>query len=175
MSQYHEYLIELSSIKRKKQEFKYIFDEVKKEIKDSYFKWQTIEDTIFRFVMCLYLGEYYGKYEHRFGSLSLSKGRIDKTYGDFYSRYSDTKTVGFICEKGELFTKIQYDMEDIWKQRVNQSRYRGSLAEFKDMISCDPNKCFIEYSEYCSDKNITLIEYNFPALKIKNIILKIQK
>lgn len=144
-------LDELNNTKKKhnnlKAQYKTVVTEIKKCIKDSYYKQH--EDS-FRYAICLYYGEFVERYSMRKLpndlklSLSISwnndsKHQISNSYYDIYKYWGNildetSERVGFSCELKYLQEALKYEMKKLWLFNVNNNKYVDSFENFNKIL-----------------------------------------
>jgi len=172
--------------KRKKEQLQVVVKSIKEEMSDHYFKWTSKLDTFFRFALMLVVGKYQKDYyftavsNYRLTKAEGFKERnyrnyfyIERGYHPTFSGYDKWETVGFVCYKKDLFNAFEHKMEDMWRERVANSKYKGSLEEFINSHKDNPAVLIILLQ--CLDPKSFITIVNYPSLKIKDVVIYIKQ
>jgi hypothetical protein len=172
-----------------KEGYKEVVDSIKKEISEPY-AYPSNGDKI-RHAICLYFGEYVGKYALNEipKGLKSNQAKVWKTnkalnywdlrkevYADLYSSGS-SEYVGFVCEGKHLQEALDGKMKDLWWFYMKEHRsYVESLQTFKGDCSSekiDLLEIFMNYNNK-DDKDFILETIHKPSLGLKNIVIYIK-
>lgn len=171
--------------KQKKEQLQSVVKSIKEEMSDNYFKWNINLDTFFRFALMLVVGEYQKDYSfNSIGGFKLSIAETwkEKKYLNYfyimkgsYRRFGDYEqwnTVGFVCYKKDIFFALEHKIEDMWRERIANSKYKGSLEEF--ITSHKDNPAVLIILLKCLEPKSFITIVNYPSLKIKDVVIYIK-
>jgi len=157
----------------------------KKEMSDSYFKYENKVLIHFRFAIMLVFGEYRHKYDSEVvRNIQISPFKtfktdeyenyyvIRKAYNWSYSFGSSYNNVGFVCYKKDLKYALSYEMRKLWLFYLGRNKSTISLKEFEDLFDKGDLDLYELFEDYIKEDSFLTI-VNYPLLKIKNVVIYI--
>lgn len=177
----------------KQEMFKKVKKAIKAERNAPYYQQRDLYD--FRHALMLLHGQYSNDYDREVvKDIRLEEAtdwNNNKKYANFYHIHTFNyckyekpswvylsavmyKNSGFICYKKDLFNVVKRRMKDFWLFYIKEYRYEGSLEEFSILCNDANFNLYNMFKEYVS-KEGTIMIMNYPSLKLKDIVIYMDK